>query len=402
MRTVAFLLSSLLPSLFISACNHPGPSTNGEAVAQKGDKGEAGDPGKNGNPGTPGTPGSPGATGDTGPAGPKGDAGPAGPAGAKGDPGMAGAPGAPGAKGDTGPAGARGDVGPQGPKGDPGATGAKGDSGAAGPKGDPGPQGPSGPAGSGAYIEELGTFAGYTATTYTGSISGGRPGAHAICAAAFSGSHLCQAAEYIQSNSATTVPASGAWLDPSISDGDSENFNNGMAGSGRYVGYSGTCDSWSTTASGYSGTYIATSGAITNNACSASRVLACCNTPTKTRFAGFTSATTSGSAGGRPKMHAMCAAAFAGSHMCHAAEYIRSASGNSVPSTGAWLDPSIANAESSSFNTGMPASGRYVGYSGTCDSWSTAASGYSGTYVTTTGGITNNACTATRAVACCY
>jgi hypothetical protein len=393
MRTVTFLLSSLLPTLFVSACNNPAPSPgSGDAVGIKGDKGDPGEPGKNGEPGAPGAPG---AKGDPGLQGEKGDSGPAGP---KGDTGPAGASGAPGATG------ARGEPGPQGPKGDPGspgATGAKGDTGPAGPKGDPGPQGPTGPAGSGAYIEELGTFAGFTSSSYTGTISGGRPGAHAICAAAFAGSHLCHAAEYIQSNAATTVPSSGAWLDPSISDRESESYNNGMAGSGRYIGYSGTCDSWSTTASGYNGTYIATTGAITNNACSASRVLACCNTPAKTRFAGFTSATTTGSAGGRPKMHAMCATAFPGSRLCHATEYIRAASASSVPSAGAWLDPSVSNG-TSTYNTGMPASGRYIGYSGTCDSWSTAASGYNGTYVTTSGAITNNACSASRNVACCY
>lgn len=259
-----------------------------------------------------------------------------------------------------------------------------------------------GPPGSGAHIEDLGQFAGFSAASYTGAIAGGRVAAHAACAAAFAGAHLCHAAEYIQSNSGTTVPGSGAWLDASVSDTESDAFNNGMAGSGRYVMYSGTCDSWSTSSTSYQGTYVTVQGGISSGSCATSRVLACCNTLSKTRFAGFATTTTAGSAGGRPAMHARCASAFSGAHLCHATEYIRANSTQTVPSSGAWLDPSLSRGSSERWNSGMPASGRYVYYSGTCDSWSTSSSSYQGTYVTPSGGVSSGSCSTTRSVACCF
>jgi hypothetical protein len=170
-----------------------------------------------------------------------------------------------GPKGDPGPAGPKGD------KGDPGSTGLPGPK---GDKGDPGPQGPSGPAGSGAYSEEVGSFAGFTPTTYTGAGIGGRPGAHALCAAAFAGSHLCHATEYLLSNSATTPPTSGAWIDPSTSGGAAVN-NSGMPGSGRYI-YSYDCNDW-TQATGTYGHWLTPAGDVsTDKDCTVARVIACC------------------------------------------------------------------------------------------------------------------------------
>jgi hypothetical protein len=57
-------------------------------------------------------------------------------------------------------------------------------------------------------------------------------------------------------------------------------------------------------------------------------------------FAGFTSATVTGSHGGREAMHATCAAQFAGSHLCHHAEYVLATSATRPPDAGAWVDPS--------------------------------------------------------------
>ena len=48
-------------------------------------------------------------------------------------------------------------------------------------------------------------------------------------------------------------------------------------------------------------------------------------------FAGFTTATYSGAAGGREVMHARCAAAFAGSHLCHNSEYVMATPATIVP-----------------------------------------------------------------------
>lgn len=198
--------------------------------------------------------------------GPKGDPGPAGDKGDKGDTGAAGAPGPRGDKGDPGPAGAKGDTGPAGAKGD---TGPRGD------KGDPGPQGPAGPAGSGAYSEEMGAFAGFTSTTYTGGLANGRAGAHALCGAAFPGSHLCHAAEYLQSNSATAPPMSGAWVDPSSS-ADGAVANAGTPGSGRYI-YDLDCSDWSNGTATSRGYWLTPAGDISSSGnCSASHVVACC------------------------------------------------------------------------------------------------------------------------------
>ncbi len=171
--------------------------------------------------------------------------------------------------------------------------------------------------------------------------------------------------------------------------------------SGRYL-YGSTCSSWSDASTSYSGTWIQPSGNITNSGdCSSTRALACCNTPTKPSFAGFTTATTTGSGGGRPKMHVMCASAFGGSHLCHAAEYIRANGSLAVPSSGAWIDPSTASGTSTS-NTGMPGSGRYL-YGSTCSSWTDGSTSYSGTWIQTSGNITNSGdCSISRSVACCY
>jgi hypothetical protein len=134
--------------------------------------------------------------------------------------------------------------------------------------------------------------------------------------------------------------------------------------------------------------------------CSAGHPLACCNSPTKARFAGFTTSTTTGAASGRWKMHALCSAAFTGAHMCHASEYIRASSGGSVPSSGAWIDPSTVNG-SDIANSGMTQSARYIGgYA--CSSWTATGGGDYGTTVNTAGNIdVYGDCSSARAIACC-
>ena len=401
-RIPALALSSLLVTHVLAGCSNPGAGEPGGA-GPRGEQGEPGPQGPKGDPGAAGPRGEagpPGAKGDTGEPGAKGDTGPQGAAGVAGPMGPMGAMGPVGPAGPAGMQGVQGPPGVQGPAGAAGTPGAKGDAGAAGPKGDPGPQGPSGPPGSGAYVEELGTFAGFTPSTYTGAIMGGRPGAHARCAAAFAGSHMCHAAEYIQSNSATTPPTEGAWLDPSTAGGN-DTANSGMPGSGRYL-YGYTCNAWSNNSTSYSGTWVSPTGTITSSGyCDASRAIACCNTPAKTRFAGFTTMLLNGNAGGRTKMHAICASAFPTSHMCHASEYIRASSATSVPTAGAWLDPSTASGNDTG-NSGVPGSGRYL-YGYTCNAWSNATTSYSGTWVSPTGTVTSSAyCDTSRAVACCY
>lgn len=350
--------------------------------------------GEMGQAGMRGEPGPQGEKGDKGDIGPSGMMGPMGVTGAKGDKGDKGDTGLQGPMGQPGPPGATGMTGAQGP------AGIKGDKGDRGDRGDPGPQGPTGPAGSGAYSEEMGGFAGYTSATSTGAVTNGRPGMHSKCAAEFSGSHLCHASEFILSDSATTVPTAGAWLDPSTNTNTSAT-NSGLPGSGRYI-YGYNCATWTDGTSGRSGTYVTASGSVQDDsACNVSRSLACCNGARKTRFAGFTATTTVGGVSGRPKMHAMCATAFSGSHFCHAAEYIRATSPTTVPASGAWIDPST-NSSTSATNSGLPTSGRYI-YGYNCATWTDGTSGRSGTYVTTSGNIQDDsACNVARAVACCY
>jgi hypothetical protein len=241
----------------------------------------------------------------------------------------------------------------------------------------------------------VGVFVGFTPTTHTGNL-GGRPAAHQICHNAFSGSHLCHAAEYLQADSAVTVPAAGAWVDPS-SDG-SGTVTGGSLSFGRYVNFA--CSNWTTAGTGFSAYSITASGGVGNTGdCNVSRALACCSTPTKTRFAGFTVGTTNGNMGGRPAMHAMCAAEYPGSHFCHAAEYLRAASPTTVPATGAWVDPSTVEGGSTVVG-GVPRAGRYVNFA--CSNWTTAGTGFSAYSITAAGGVGNTGdCNVVRPLACC-
>ena len=129
------------------------------------------------------------------------------------------------------------------------------------------------------------------------------------------------------------------------------------------------------------------------------------------QFAGFTTATYTGVAGGREVMHARCAAQFSGSHLCHLAEYTLATPATIAPAAGAWIDNSsdiegLTGDPSSVGSLGSRTAGRHLGYGdNNCNSWSSAgvAGGtttYSGTIVTRAG-ADHAACTATRSLACC-
>lgn len=271
--------------------------------------------------------------------------------------------------------------------------------------------GPSGPAGapgaSGAYVEETGAFAGFTATTYSGSLASGgavgRLAAHAICAAAFSGAHLCHAAEYLMASSPVTVPTQGAWLDISVNvEGNLSSSASPLFGRAPSPGYS--CYDWTNSSTTTYGSTVTPAGGINGggNACDSLRPLACCSSPSKARFAGFTTAKTTGKAGGRPAMHAVCAAAFVGSHLCHAAEFIRANPAAAAPSDGAWLDIS-SDLKGNLISSGMPAAGRAPSPGYSCYDWTSDASTTYGSTATVAGGINGggNACDKARALACC-
>jgi hypothetical protein len=271
--------------------------------------------------------------------------------------------------------------------------------------------GPSGPAGapgaSGAYGEDTGGFAGFTAATYNGSLSSGgavgRQAAHALCAAEFSGSHLCHAAEYLLASSPVTVPSKGAWLDVSVNvDGSLSAAASPLFGRAPSPGYS--CIDWTNGSSTAYGTTVTAAGGINSggNACDTLRPLACCSTPSKVRFAGFTTAKTTGKVGGRPAMHALCAAAFSGSHLCHAAEFIRANAASAAPADGAWLDIS-SDLKGSLTASGMPSAGRAPSPGYSCIDWTSDSSTAYGSIATVAGGINSGgvSCDKARALACC-
>ncbi len=320
--------------------------------------------------------------------------------------------------GPIGPMGPMGMTGPMGVAGAAGAAGVMGAIGPAGPAGAMGPQGVPGSQGPGGAVtgEGAAQFAGFTAATFTG-VAGSREGMHARCAAEFAGSHLCHVAEYHLANSATIPPAAGAWLDMS---GGVEGYNantlveNQLASVdlGRWTGmsYSGNCDNWTATIDGAAPTFgeIIKPATTTTVQCTTTHSLACCSTPYAEGFRGFTTASVTGArTGGRAEMHQVCGAQFAGSHMCHVAEYQRSTPATTPPAGGAWLDMSGYLRSSGTVDNVIATShfGRWTGmsYSGNCDSWTATIDGAAPTFgeVITVTGTTTTACTGTHPVACC-
>jgi hypothetical protein len=122
------------------------------------------------------------------------------------------------------------------------------------------------------------------------------------------------------------------------------------------------------------------------------------------QFAGFTTATFAGNGSGREAMHARCAAAFTGAHLCHMSEYYLSNSATVPPASGAWIDSSgfisAASSTGSLVNgAGDVRLGRIIGASGlNCTSWT--ASGSLG-YMLTVSGVSQQSCTTPRPLACC-
>jgi hypothetical protein len=281
-----------------------------------------------------------------------------------------------------------------------------------GPQGVPGSQGPGGAVTG----EAAAQFAGFTSTTYTG-VAGGREAMHARCAAAFTGSHLCHVGEFYLANAATVPPASGAWLDMSGAvDGYNANsqVENGLASVsvGRYTAqnYTGNCNNWTAAMSGSSITFgeVITPASNTSVQCTTSHALACCSTPYVEGFRGFTAASVTGARpGGRAEMHQLCGAQFAGSHMCHVAEYQRATPTVTPPAGGAWLDMSAYMRTSAQVDNSIAPSfmGRSTSqnYTGNCNNWTATMSGSSITFgeTITDIGTTSTQCSSARPIACC-
>jgi hypothetical protein len=260
--------------------------------------------------------------------------------------------------------------------------------------------------GAGALAEEsVGVFVGFTTATFNGGSPGGRVARHAACDAEFTGSHFCHFAEFALAGSAARPTASGAWIDPSTLSNTGSVTNAMSVQAGRLSGTS-DCSNWTSSAVGSSGGYyVDSNGNPAEYGCSNTRQLACCSTPSRVGFAGFTSATTTGNAGGHAGMNGMCQAQFPSSHLCHTAEYMRANSGVPVPASGAWLDPSaMVDYRGSAYtNAGLPTAGRYYLNSNSCYAWTSSTLGNKGEYMPTNGGsIFNGDCSAARVVACCF
>lgn len=382
----------IVPALVLVLSGCP----NGDGSGPAGPKG---DPGAQGEPGIPGPTGPTGATGATGPQGPMGQV-------LVVDGGVVTGP--------TGPTGATGATGTQGPTGPTGATGPTG-------QGAPGPQGPAGTAGppGNLYGESAAVFAGFTSTAVTGS-HGGREAMHATCAAQFAGSHLCHHAEYVLANSALKPPDAGAWVDPSCAD-TTDNLGNLTtqcnnwyearpdmgrmiyASANNYDDYN--CTNWTGTTAGATGLALQPDKPVTL-ACSTALPLACCSSRFSETFRGFTSAHTTGAAGGRAAQHARCATEFPGSHLCHVVEYHRANPTAVVPASGAWLDPSSLSHYGFISNlAALPRAGRFTGednstHYDSCRSWVLGAATGLGAAVQPQG-TTYLSCDKSLPLACC-
>jgi hypothetical protein len=183
---------------------------------------------------------------------------------------------------------------------------------------------------------------------------------------------------------------------------DSSTAFDGTATTGSAPGFGrangAACSTWTSSSSAAGGTYVGQEGGIANNgACNILRPLACCNGAPKTTFVGVTSAPATMT--GRTAMHIACNAQFVGSHMCHAAEYLRAHSASPIPASGAWLDSST-NHVGAATTGGAAIFGRANGAS--CSTWTSTSSAAGGTYVAQEGGISNNGpCNVPRPVACC-
>lgn len=303
----------------------------------------------------------------------------AGPAGPVGPPGPMGPQGVEGKQGPVGPQGVPGVAGPAGPQGLPGTDGAPGEDGAPG--------------------YEIVSFAGYTSTNHTGSITAGRAGAHELCDAAFSGAHLCHASEFLRAADYSTLPTNGAWLDPSATPTGSTVYAGANTSFGRSAADNRSCRGWSSTSD--DGVAVVGVGEIERASCSIGRALACCYSNRVGTFAGYTAGTVAGNSG-RSVMHTACATEFgAGAHMCHASEFLRTNATVPPPAETAWLEPSMDRTGDRTLSGSLEV-GRFAGDDRTCEGWTSNEDHEEGLIITTDGRFDlDGDCDVPRRIACC-
>jgi hypothetical protein len=206
------------------------------------------------------------------------------------------------------------------------------------------------------------------------------------------------------------VPAQGAWIDHSCIEKDeggtveSGHIACGITlaspDSGRLISTTSTynCSNWTVDTGFAAGAVIDLANDATAT-CTVARPLACCNTPYRERFRGITTATTTGNGGGRAAMHERCAKQFAGSHLCHLAEYARASPTATPPAAGAWIDDSSYNSAFEDSGA-MPRSGRSTSPTGGCAAW-TAGSLAGGATTIAPAGDVHATCDTVHPLACC-
>jgi hypothetical protein len=333
--------------------------------------------------------------------------GPQGPAGPTGATGATGAPGPAGAAGATGPAGPAGPAGPTGATGATGATGPAGPTGSTGVTGPQGPQGPPGPPGPALYLDGGAlpaanndglTFVGFTSALSDGAM-GGPIGANAKCAAEYPGAHLCTYREYTWAGSSLTPGTAGFWLDGSFSStSSSPNYYP------RDRDSSYTCDNWRSNngPTEYMRYYDAqgVSSGFGYNICNVPRQLACCRSPHRGWFRGYTSVKYDGAMGGPIGANAKCAAEYPGAHLCTYREFTWAGVGTAPGLDGFWLDGSFSSTSSSPNYYPRDRDSSY-----TCDNWrsNNGPTQYMRYYDAqgVSSGFGYNICNVARQLACC-
>jgi hypothetical protein len=264
------------------------------------------------------------------------------------------------------------------------------------------------------------TFAGFTSSAYGGNL-GGRSGAHALCGAAFTGSHFCTTWEVDQANPTPALGSLGAWVD----------IGNGQPSSRLFrASYStsdvDSCSGWTSSSpsvkpdginlgrgevftplGGIASSFVANN----DGGCENARPLACCRGGTAVRFRGFTGQTYGGNLGGRSGANAICDQSFGGSHLCTDWEIDQAAVPAPIPMSGAWIDLGQTQTTNRGFRASYSTSSV-----DTCAGWTSSSPTVKpdginlgrGSIVTSLGGVASTfvgandgGCEIARPLACC-
>lgn len=259
-----------------------------------------------------------------------------------------------------------------------------------------GPPGPAGPPAIAAWGESAPSFAGFTVARTPG-FAGGRHQMHARCLAEFPRSHMCHYSEYLMANPRLQIPSPGAWIDWSA--GPPSSFEPPVSQSpvsrnaGRFVGAQHNCLNWTSNPSGTGSGAALSVWPHDLVPCVNQLSVACCNSPYREQFAGVTTATTDGNAGGIEGMNRRCHMEYPNSHFCSFSEFQRAAVPIAVPSV--WMQPNFSMQISPEDNP--PA----MTTAPTCSGWSSASSTGTNYVATLSNPVSTTSCAVQLPLACC-